>query len=92
MIQNFRHRGLRQLHENDNAKGVRQDQVDKIRRILARLDQANQVSGMDLPGYRLHPLKGNMKGFWAVSVSENWRILFRFEAGHACDVDLMDYH
>ena len=47
---------------------------------------------MDLPGFKLHPLKGNLKGFWAVSVSGNWRIIFRFEGGHAYDVDLGDYH
>lgn len=92
MIRNFRHRGLKQLYEKDNPKGLRADQVDKIARILARLDEAAEVASMDLPGFKLHPLKGDLKGFWAVSVSGNWRIIFRFEGGHACDVELVDYH
>jgi proteic killer suppression protein len=92
MIQSFRHRGLKNFYEKDNPKGLRADQVDKIARILSRLDEADRVAGMDLPGFKLHPLKRNLKGFWAVSVSGNWRIIFRFEGGHAYDVDLGDYH
>ena len=92
MIQSFRHRGLKNFYEKDNPKGLRADQVDKIARILSRLDEADRVAGMGLPGFKLHPLKGNLKGFWAVSVSGNWRIIFRFEGGHAYDVDLGDYH
>ena len=92
MIQSFRHRGLKNFYEKDNPKGLRADQVDKIARILSRLDEADRVGGMDLPGFKLHPLKGNLKGFWAVSVSGNWRIIFRFEGGYAYDVDLGDYH
>ena len=65
---------------------------DKIEHILARLDEASDVSNMDLPGFRLHPLKGDLAGFWAVTVSANWRVIFRFEDGHAHDVDLVDYH
>jgi toxin HigB-1 len=72
--------------------GLPADQLDKIARILARLDKADGPDSMDLPGFRLHPLKGDLKGFWAVSVSGNWRIVFRFEGGDACDVDLVDYH
>lgn len=86
MIQSFGHRGLKQLYERDNPKGLRADHVNKIARILARLDEADQVAGMDLPGFRLHALKGNLKGFWSVSVSGNWRIIFRFEGGHAYEV------
>ncbi len=92
MIQSFRHRGLKQFYEKDNPKGLRADQVEKIARILARLDEAAEVAGMDLPGFKLHPLKGDLRGFLAVSVSGNWRIIFRFEGGHAYDVDLVDYH
>ena len=92
MIQNFKHRGLKQLYEKDNPKGLRAVHVDKIGRILARLDNVTEVSGMDVPGFKLHPLKGELKGFWAVSVSANWRIILRFEGGHARDVDLVDYH
>ncbi|MEM7043096.1 MAG: type II toxin-antitoxin system RelE/ParE family toxin [Pseudomonadota bacterium] len=92
MICSFRHRGLKRLFERGDRRQVRPDQVDKIERILARLDQASQVDDMNLPGWRLHPLKGRLKGFWAVDVSGNWRIVFRFENGEAFDVDLVDYH
>jgi proteic killer suppression protein len=68
------------------------DHADKIERVLARLDQATAPNDMGLPGYRLHPLKGRMAGYWSVTVSGNWRIAFRFEGGHAIDVDLIDYH
>lgn len=92
MIQSFRHRGLRRLYESGNRRYLRADQVSKIERILARLDEASDVSHMDLPGFRLHPLQGHLAGFWAVTVQANWRIIFRFEAGYAYDVDLVDYH
>ena len=92
MIQRFRHRGLRQLYESGNRRNLKADQVPKIERILARLDEATDVSHMDLPGFRFHPLRGTLAGFWAVTVQANWRIVFRFEAGHAYDVDLVDYH
>jgi proteic killer suppression protein len=68
------------------------DQADKIERMLARLDQAASPNDMGLPGYRLHPLKGRMAGYRSVTVSGNWRIVFRFDDGHATDVDLVDYH
>ena len=92
MIRSFRHRGLRRLYERGDRRQLRPDQVDKIERILARLDEADQVRQMDLPGFRLHPLKGDLAGFWAVTVRANWRVIFRFDAGHAHDVDLVDYH
>ena len=60
--------------------------------VLGRLDVAESPSDLDLPGYRLHPLKGEWKKYWSVSISGNWRIIFRFEAGDAFDVDLIDYH
>ena len=92
MIQGFRHRGLKRLYEKGERRGLPAGQADKIARILARLDEADGPDGMNLPGFRLHPLKGDLKGFWAVSVSGNWRIIFGFEGGNACDVDLVDYH
>jgi toxin HigB-1 len=92
MIKSFRHRGLRRLYEKGDRRQLRPDQVDKIERVLARLDEADQVGQMDLPGFRLHSLKGDLAGFWAVTVRANWRIIFRFDAGHAYDVDLVDYH
>ncbi len=68
------------------------DHTAKIERILARLEEASEVGNMDLPGFRLHPLKGDLAGFWSVTVSGNWRIVFRFEGGNASDIDLLDYH
>jgi toxin HigB-1 len=92
VIQSFRHRGLKRFYEKDERRGLRADHLDKIARILARLDEADAPGKMDLPGFRLHPLKGNLEGFWAVTVSGNWRIVFRFDDAHAYDVDLTDYH
>ena len=92
MIASFKHRGLKRLYENDDHRGVSLAHVDKIKRILARLDEATGIRNMALPGFQLHPLKGKLKGLWAVSVSGNWRVVFRFENGNAYDVDLIDYH
>ena len=92
MIRNFRHRGLRRLYERGERRHLPPDQVDKIERILARLDEAGDAHDMDLPGYRLHLLRGDLAGFWSVTVSANWRIIFRFVDGHAHDVDFVDYH
>ena len=92
VIASFRHRGLTRLYEHDDHRGLSAAHVSKIKRILARLDEASKVNDMALPGFDLHPLKGKLKGFWAVSVSGNWRVVFRFENGNAYDVDLTDYH
>ena len=92
MILNFRHKGLKLLFEKGDRKRVLPDHAAKIERILARLDEASQVSDMDLPGFRLHSLKGRLAGFWSITVSGNWRIIFRFEGGNASNVDLLDYH
>jgi proteic killer suppression protein len=92
VIQSFRHKGLRRLFEKGEAKGLRADHVAKVENILAVLNRARKPSDMDLPGFRLHRLKGDLKDFWSVTVSANWRVIFRFEEGHAYDVDLIDYH
>ncbi len=92
MIVGFRHKGLRLLYEKGDRRRVPSAYVAKIERILARLDEATEPAHMALPGFRLHPLKGDRAGFWAVSVSGNWRIVFRFEGVHVRDVDLVDYH
>jgi proteic killer suppression protein len=92
VIESFRHKGLKRLYDKGDRRGVRPDLAGKIERILARLDEATEPGHMGLPGWRLHPLKGDLAGFWSVSVSGNWRIVFRFEAGNARDVDLVDYH
>ena len=92
MLKSFQHRGLKRLYERDDGSRVRADQLSRIRSVLAHLDNAQAVGDLDLPGYRLHPLKGERKGYWSVTISGNWRITFRFEQGDAFDVDLVDYH
>lgn len=92
MIKSFRHRGLRRLYERRDASGVRADQVKRIRSLLADLETAATASEMNMPGYRFHQLKGDLKGFFSVTVSGNWRVVFRFAGGDAYDVDLTDYH
>ena len=71
---------------------VRSDLTDRVALALADLDDARKPSDLDLPGYRLHPLKGDLKGYWSISISGNWRVTFRIEDGDAYDVDLTDYH
>ena len=92
MIGSFRHRGLKALYTKNQSKGIRPDQVKRVRAILARLDAAEEPADMDLVGLRLHRLRGSLRDFWAVNVSGNWRIVFRFEDGQPRDVDLIDYH
>ena len=92
MIRSFRHQGLKRLFVRGDRSGVRPDLVDRVEVVLALLDVANSPMAMRLPGYRLHPLKGDRKGYWSVTVTANWRIVFRFEGEDACDVELIDYH
>jgi len=92
MILTFRHRGLRRLFKDDDRRGLNPEHVEKIARVLAALQRASRPEDMDLPGYRLHPLKGEFAGFWSVTIRANWRIIFRFEGNDATDVDLIDYH
>jgi len=92
MIKTFRHKGLKRLFEMDNPKGVRADQVARVRGVLAQLDSALLPADLDLPGFRLHALTGDLEGYWSVTISGNWRIVFRFENGDALDIDLVDYH
>jgi proteic killer suppression protein len=92
VIQSFRHRGLKRLYEDDDPRGVLAEHVPKLRNILARLDAANSQEDLNLPGFRLHPLRGEYKGFWAVTVRANWRVIFRIAVGNAIDVDYLDYH
>ena len=92
MIQSVRHKGLKRLHADDDSRGVIAEHVEKLSDILVRLDAARTVADMDVPGFRLHPLRGGMKGLWAVSVRANWRVIFRFVDGDAFDVDYLDYH
>jgi proteic killer suppression protein len=92
LIQSIRHKGLKRFYEDDDARGVNAEHVDKLADILARLDAALRVEDLDLPGFRLHVLKGERKGFWAVTVRANWRVIFRFAGTNVLDVDYVDYH
>ena len=92
MIKSFRHKGLKKLYETGGHRGVRPEHVKRLRLILARLDASQSPRDMGLPGLYLHPLKGAYKGLWAVTVSGNWRVIFRFEDDSAVDVDYLDYH
>lgn len=92
MIRSLSHKGLKRLYEDDDPRGVIREHAVKLRDILARLDAAGTVADMDLPGLRLHPLKGELRGFWAVTVRANLRVIFRFVDGEALDVDYVDYH
>jgi len=84
---------LKRLYDNGEARDVPADLTKRIADVLLAIDEASRPQDVGLfPGWRLHPLKGNLKGFWSVSVSGNWRVIFRFEKGDAFDVDLVDYH
>lgn len=92
MVRSFKDRGLKRLFERDDRSGIRPDLVDAVQEVLTVLDNALKPQDLNLPGYRLHPLKGDLKGFWSVTVRANWRIIFRFEETDAFDVELIDYH
>jgi len=92
MVRSFKHRGLKRLYERGDRSGIRPDLADTVQEILTLLDRAATPQALNLPGYRLHPLKGDLQGFWSVTVRANWRIVFRFEGTDAVDVELIDYH
>lgn len=92
MIVSIRHKGLKRLWKKDDGSGLPPDQWEKIKMILTLLDAAKQLSDMDFPGSALHPLKGSLVNYWAVTVKANWRVIFKFEDGNAYLVDYVDYH
>ena len=92
MIKSFRRRGLRRLYERGERNRIDPSIANKVETAIGLLDVAESSRDVDLPGYRLHPLTGNLRGFWSIRVSGNWRITFRFEDGDVYDVDLVDYH
>ena len=92
MTLSFRHKGLRRLFETGNTSGVQAAHARRLRMQLAALDTASTVDDMDIPGFRLHPLKGDMQGRWAITVSGNWRVTFEFRDGNAHVLDYEDYH
>lgn len=92
MIKRIRHKGLAEFFHTGNSRGVQAKHVKRLRMILTMLSAASHARQMDAPGLRLHPLKGRPEGRWAVDVDENFRVVFRFEEGHATEVDYGDYH
>lgn len=92
MIKHFRHKGLRRFFEKDDGAKLPPDLRERIRVILTALKVANNIDDMNLPTFRLHPLKGDLTNYYAVTVRANWRIIFRFEGDQVLDVDLVDYH
>lgn len=92
MIKSFRHKGLKKLHLKDDASGVSAAHAPKLRRQLGALEVAQVPDDMDIPGYDLHPLKGEWAEYWAISVNGNWRITFRFDGSDVESVDYCDYH
>ena len=92
MIRQFKHKGLKRFWETESTAGVQAEHSNRLELQLTRLNAAVEVSDMDVPGWRLHKLKGNLKGLYAVEVSGNWRLTFEFEDGHAYVVNYEDYH
>ena len=92
MIRNFRHKGLAEFFAHGSRAGIQPSHAVKLRLILTALNCARQPADMSAPGWRLHALHGALRGFHAVTVAANWRVIFRFEAGDAGDVDYVDYH
>lgn len=92
MIRSFRHRGLKLFFERGDHSVIRSDLQDRVEVTFAQVDVARSPEAMRIPNYRLHALKGDMKGYWSVTVKANWRMIFRFEGEHVYDVELIDYH
>ncbi|MCY4172959.1 MAG: type II toxin-antitoxin system RelE/ParE family toxin [Cyanobacteria bacterium MAG CAR3_bin_5] len=92
MIKLFRHRGLKTLYKQGESRHVSPAHQEKLRDILAALDHSSGPADMNLPGFKLHRLERKLKGHYAVKVSGNWRVTFRFEDGRAVDVNYVDYH
>ena len=92
MIKSFKHKGLRQFFESGSTAGIQALHSKKLRMQLAAIDTAQQIEDINLPGFRLHPLKGERAGIWSISVSGNWRITFEFVDGNAYILNYEDYH
>ena len=92
MIKSFKHRGLRAFYNGRGTARLQPEHIGRLTDILAALDHSRKPQDMNLPGFRLHRLRGDLRGHYAVSVSGNWRVTFRFEEGDAVDVDYIDYH
>lgn len=92
MIKSFRHKGLCRFHETGSTSGIQASHGKRLRMQLAALDTAHAIEDMDIPGFRLHPLKGKLRGRWSITVNGNWRLTFEFQDGNAYVLDYEDYH
>jgi proteic killer suppression protein len=92
MIQSFRHKGLKKFFESGSVAGIRPPHAPRLRMMLTALDTAQTIEDMDIPGFRLHALKGREQGRWSIWVNGNWRLTFEFRDGHAYVLDYEDYH
>jgi len=92
VIQSFRHKGLRKFFESGSAAGIQPQHSKRLRMLLTALDTALSIEDMNVPGFRLHPLKGSERGRWSVWVNGSWRLTFKFKDGHAYVLDYEDYH
>lgn len=92
MIRTFKHKGIKGFFEAGSKAGIQSAHAKRLRLQLAKLDAAKDQNDMALPNWGLHQLRGKMAGFWSVSVSGNWRLIFKFEGGDAVLVDYLDYH
>ncbi|MEE9335234.1 MAG: type II toxin-antitoxin system RelE/ParE family toxin [Granulosicoccaceae bacterium] len=92
MINSIRHKGLRRFYKTGTRKGIQPDQAPRLRMMLTALDTAQSAKDMDIPGYRLHRLKGKLKGRWSITVSGNWRLTYEFQEGNVYLPDYEDYH
>ncbi|HBO6064777.1 type II toxin-antitoxin system RelE/ParE family toxin [Pseudomonas aeruginosa] len=92
MIKSFQHKGLRVFYETGSTKGIRADHAKRLARVLPFLDRAAAPADVDFPGWRLHQLKGEMAGYWSITISGNWRVVFRFVGTDVELVDYLDYH
>jgi len=92
MIKSFKHKGLETFYASGSTKGIQAKHAKKLRMQLIALDTAHYIDDLDIPGYRLHQLKGSLKGLWSITVNANWRITFEFSDSNIYIVNYEDYH
>jgi proteic killer suppression protein len=92
MIKSFKHKGLEKLFVDDDSSEINPEHIEKLENILYMIDSAENIQDLNTVSFKLHPLKGNKKGIWSITVRANWRITFRFENGNAYILNYEDYH
>ena len=92
MIKSFKHKGLEKFYKTGKTGGIQSNHASKLRMQLAALDTAQNIDDLDIPGYRLHSLKGSRKGIWSITVRANWRLTFQFSDGNVYILNYEDYH